>query len=217
MTVAATAEHGRFLVDRRPRHDPVPPDQGPPGPGFAQVPDAAHARLRQLRSAGQPAGDRPVPPPRRHRVRRALPPRAVAARLWRRRAPTSTRSSRRRRRFNFRLVEVMMMLMLPLLAVALAVPPKRSSSVARHLPRDPDRRRLSQGQPICRAGRRARPASIRCSRLWVPLVAARGADLVDVPRPRPPARRPADRRARMVRRAGPPGASARLMPKLGEA
>ncbi len=30
--------------------------------------------------------------------------------------------------FNFRLVEVMMMLMLPLLAVALAVPPKRSSS-----------------------------------------------------------------------------------------
>jgi lipopolysaccharide export system permease protein len=30
--------------------------------------------------------------------------------------------------FNFRLVEVVMMLMLPLLAVALAVPPKRSSS-----------------------------------------------------------------------------------------
>jgi lipopolysaccharide export system permease protein len=30
--------------------------------------------------------------------------------------------------FNFRLVEVLMMLMLPLLAVALAVPPKRSSS-----------------------------------------------------------------------------------------
>ena len=30
--------------------------------------------------------------------------------------------------FHFRLVEVVMMLMLPLLAVALAVPPKRSSS-----------------------------------------------------------------------------------------
>jgi len=33
-----------------------------------------------------------------------------------------------RAQFNFRLVEVMMMLLLPLLAVALAVPPKRSSS-----------------------------------------------------------------------------------------
>src|SRR5206468_5232533 len=30
--------------------------------------------------------------------------------------------------FNFRMVEIVMMLMLPLLAVALAVPPKRSSS-----------------------------------------------------------------------------------------
>ena len=60
--------------------------------------------------------------------------------------------------FNFRLVEVVMMLMLPFLAIALAVPPKRSSSGARHLRRDPDRGRLSQGQSICRAGRRPRPA-----------------------------------------------------------
>ena len=62
------------------------------------------------------------------------------------------------------------MLMLPLLAVALAVPPKRSSSGARHLRLDPDRRRLSQGQSICRAGRRPTASSTRSLALWVPLV-----------------------------------------------
>ena len=50
-------------------------------------------------------------------------------------ADASSSASRPQAHFNFRLVEVVMMFMLPLLAVALAVPPKRSSSVARHLRR----------------------------------------------------------------------------------
>ena len=102
--------------------------------------------------------------------------------------------------FNFRLVEVLMMLMLPLLAVALAVPPKRSSSalgiflsilivVAYHKVNQ-----YAEAAGDQRAG--SNPSSpCGCRSLLL-----RGADLLDVPRPRAPARRPADRRARMVRR-----------------
>ncbi len=43
-------------------------------------------------------------------------------------APNEHQRLETRAAFNFRLVEVLMMLMLPLLAIALAVPPKRSSS-----------------------------------------------------------------------------------------
>ena len=43
-------------------------------------------------------------------------------------APNQRQKLEAQAAFNFRLVEVLMMLMLPLLAVALAVPPKRSSS-----------------------------------------------------------------------------------------
>ena len=43
-------------------------------------------------------------------------------------APTRSLQIAAEAHFNFRMVEVMMMMMLPLLAVALAVPPKRSSS-----------------------------------------------------------------------------------------
>ena len=72
MTVAATAEHGRFLSTDDPDTILFRLEQGPPGPGFAQIRDAADAGVRQLRSADQPAGDRPVPRPRRQRTRRAL-------------------------------------------------------------------------------------------------------------------------------------------------
>ena len=100
--------------------------------------------------------------------------------------------------FNMRLVEVLMMLMLPLLAVALAVPPKRSTSslgiflgilivVAYHKVNQYAEQAATNGQinPVAR-----------------PLAAARRphrADRVDVPRARTSARRTADRRARMVR------------------
>ena len=98
-----------------------------------------------------------------------------------------------------RAVEVMMMLMFPLLAIALAVPPKRSSSglgifiailivVAYH--------KVNQYAEQSAAARAAQPNV----GLWVPLVMLAGADLLDVPCARAPARRPADRRARVVLR-----------------
>ena len=98
--------------------------------------------------------------------------------------------------FNFRLVEVVMMLMLPLLAVALAVPPKRSSSalgifvsilivVAYH--------KVNQYAAAGRRQGRLDPTLALVAAAPAPL----GVDRLDVPCPRPQARRPADRRARM--------------------
>src|SRR5262249_20561577 len=52
----------------------------------------------------------------------------LAARGYGAAAPNRHDMLEARAEFNFRLVEVMMMLLLPLLAVALAVPPKRSAS-----------------------------------------------------------------------------------------
>ena len=88
-----------------------------------------------------------------------------------------------------------MMLILPLLAVALAVPPKRSTSglgifvailivVAYH--------KVNQYGQQTGADGRFNPIVA----LWVPLLDLRGDDLLDVPRPRAQARRAADRRAR---------------------
>ncbi len=71
--------------------------------------------------------------------------------------------------------------------------------VARNLPRDRDRGRLSQGQSICGAGRR--PGPDRAHRRLVGSVAgAGGAYRLDVPCARPQAGRPADRSARAWRR-----------------
>ncbi len=50
------------------------------------------------------------------------------ARIGRNQAAPEERRNAIRANFHFRLVEVVMMLLLPLLAVALAVPPKRSTS-----------------------------------------------------------------------------------------
>ena len=96
------------------------------------------------------------------------------------------------------MVEVVMMLMLPLLAIALAVPPKRSTSalgifvsilivVAYH--------KVNQYAEQSAAAGRLDPTL----GLWVPL-SSRRHDLLDVPRARPQAGRAADRRARMVLR-----------------
>ena len=102
--------------------------------------------------------------------------------------------------FYFRMVEVLMMLLVPLLAVALAVPPKRSTSGLGHLPRDRLRRHLSQGQPICRAdGGAGQDRSADRGRHAVPDLL--GPDDLDVLDPRPQARRPADRRPRAAVRA----------------
>ena len=74
MTIAATAEHGRFLSTDDPDKILFRLTKGRLVQDSPQVHDAADARLRQLRPAGQPAGDRPVPRPRGGRDRRALPP-----------------------------------------------------------------------------------------------------------------------------------------------
>ena len=55
-------------------------------------------------------------------------PEVVAPRLWRRLTSNRDDELAAQANLHFRLVEVVMMLMLPLLAVALAVPPKRSTS-----------------------------------------------------------------------------------------
>ena len=107
-----------------------------------------------------------------------------------------------------------MMLMLPMLAVALAVPPKRSSSslgifvgivilVAYH----------KVNQYAEQAGAQGRIEPIVA--LWVPLILLFGADLVDVPRARAQAGRPADRRARAGIRQGRPHRA--LAPAAGAA
>ena len=73
--------------------------------------------------------------------------------------PAVPRQQRRNIQANlyFRLVEVAMMLLVPLLAVALAVPPKRSTSGLGIFLAVDLRRHLSQGEPICRADGRAGP------------------------------------------------------------
>ena len=101
--------------------------------------------------------------------------------------------------FNFRLVEVLMMLMLPLLAVVARRAAEAKLVGARDLPLDPDRRRLPQGQSI-RAERCNEWADQRGRCLVDAARHLRRDDPLDVPRPRTQARRPADRRARMVLR-----------------
>ena len=217
MPVAATAEHGRFLSTDDPDTILFRLTKGrlvQDSPKFA-TPRTLAFDIYDL-PVNLPV-DRPVPPPRRDRVRRALPARAVAASATAAAPTTRSSSSRRRRTFNFRLVEVLMMLMLPLLAVSLAVPPKRSSSALGIFLVDPDRRRLSQGQSICRSRRRRTARSTRSLALWTPLLVLVGDDPLDVPCPRPPARRPADRRARMVLRQDAARRIRALMPKRAEA
>ena len=79
--------------------------------------------------------------------------------------------------FYFRMVEVLMMLIVPLLAVALAVPPKRSTSGARHLPRDRVVVAYHKVNQYAEQAARARPDRPDRSRLWVPLLVFAGADL----------------------------------------
>ena len=97
--------------------------------------------------------------------------------------------------FSYRMVEVVMMLMLPLLAVALAIPPKRSTSALGRVRVDRDGGRLPQDQPVRAGGRRARPGRPAAGAVG-PVRAVRGADRVDVLPGLVRARRAGDRRAR---------------------
>ena len=55
---------GALPVDRRSRHDPLPPHERPAGPGRPELRHPADAVVRQLRPADQPAVDRSLPRPR---------------------------------------------------------------------------------------------------------------------------------------------------------
>jgi lipopolysaccharide export system permease protein len=127
MTVAATAEHGRFLSSNNPDEIVFQLTKG------RLVQDSP--KFRTPRTLAFDLYNLPVSLPAINQFRG----RAAGAadelylhELWSAGygGGTSARVGRiaAEAHFNFRLVEIVMMLMLPLLAVALAVPPKRSTS-----------------------------------------------------------------------------------------
>ena len=127
MNVAATADHGKFLSTDDPNvilfrleHGRLIQDS----PKFATP-----------RTLAFDVYDLPVSLPVIDQFRRrggTVSDELYLHELWRvgygGAAPDQHQKLEAQAAFNFRLVEVLMMLMLPLLAVALAVPPKRSSS-----------------------------------------------------------------------------------------
>lgn len=127
MSVAATADHGKFLSTDDPNvilfrleHGRLIQDS----PKFATP-----------RTLAFDVYDLPVSLPVIDQFRRrggTVSDELYLHELWRvgygGAAPDQHQKLEAQAAFNFRLVEVLMMLMLPLLAVALAVPPKRSSS-----------------------------------------------------------------------------------------
>jgi hypothetical protein len=95
-------------------------------PGLAQVPDAADLVVRPLRSS-DPAPARRQFRQRGHEELDELTLPELFRDGYLRDVPDEHKLGAAAN-FHFRVAEVLMMLMLPLLAVALAVPPKRSSS-----------------------------------------------------------------------------------------
>ena len=128
MTVAATAERGRFLATDDP--DTII-FRLTKGRLVQDSPKFATPRMLAFDSYDLPIG---LPVIDQFRRRAATRPTSFTCiELWRLgygggATDPAANAARRRPHFNFRMVEVVMMLMLPLLAVALAVPPKRSSS-----------------------------------------------------------------------------------------
>ena len=127
MTVAATAEQGRFLATDDPDKILFRLTKG------RLVQDSP--RFTTPRTLAFDVYDLPVSLPAIDQFRR----RAAGStdelylhELWRLGygggAPTQPQRNAAEAHFNFRMVEVVMMFMLPLLAIALAVPPKRSTS-----------------------------------------------------------------------------------------
>ncbi len=127
MTVAATAEHGRFLATADPDKILFRLTKG------RLVQDSA--KFATPRTLAFDSYDLPVSLPAIDRFRGRASgdtDELYLNELWRLGygggAPTHARMIAAEAHFNFRIVEVVMMFMLPLLAVALAVPPKRSPS-----------------------------------------------------------------------------------------
>ena len=127
MTVAATAEHGRFLATHDPDKILFRLTKG------RLVQDSP--KFATPRTLAFDVYDLPVSLPVIDQFRRRAAGEAdelYIHELWRLgyggAAPTAPLRAAAEAHFNFRMVEVMMMFMLPLLAIALAVPPKRSSS-----------------------------------------------------------------------------------------
>ena len=115
-------------VDRRSRHHPVP---ARPRAGWSRIRPSSRLRGRLPSTVY----DLPISLPVIDQFRRrggTESDELYLHELWRLGygggAPTCKQKIEAQAHFNFRLVEVVMMFMLPLLAVALAVPPKRSSS-----------------------------------------------------------------------------------------
>ena len=127
MTVAATAEHGRFLATDDPDKILFRLTKG------RLVQDSP--KFSTPRTLAFDVYDLPVSLPVIDQFRRRAAGESdelYLHELWRLGygggAPTTLQRAAAEAHFNFRMVEVIMMFMLPLLAIALAVPPKRSSS-----------------------------------------------------------------------------------------
>jgi len=127
MTVAATAEHGRFLATDDPDKILFRLTKG------RLVQDSP--KFATPRTLAFDSYDLPVSLPVLDQFRRRAAGETdelYLHELWRLGygggAPSQPQKLAAQAHFNFRMVEVVMMFMLPLLAIALAVPPKRSSS-----------------------------------------------------------------------------------------
>ena len=127
MTVAATAEHGRFLATDDPDKILFRLTKG------RLVQDSP--KFATPRTLAFDSYDLPVSLPVLDQFRRRAAGEAdelYLHELWRLGYRGGARTQEQKlgaqAHFNFRMVEVVMMFMLPLLAIALAVPPKRSSS-----------------------------------------------------------------------------------------
>ena len=127
MSVAATAEHGRFLSTDDPDTILFRLTKG------RLIQDSP--KFRTPRTLAFDTYDLPVSLPAIDQFRRrggSESDELYLHELWRIGYGGGARDAHARleaqSKFNFRIVEVVMMLMLPLLAIALAVPPKRSSS-----------------------------------------------------------------------------------------
>jgi lipopolysaccharide export system permease protein len=127
MKIAATAEHGRFLATDDPDKILFRLTKG------RLVQDSP--KFATPRTLAFDSYDLPVSLPVIDQFRRRAAGEAdelYLHELWRMgyggSAPTHLQRMAAEAHFNFRMVEVVMMFMLPLLAIALAVPPKRSTS-----------------------------------------------------------------------------------------
>ena len=127
MTVAATAEHGRFLATDDPDKILFRLTKGRL---VQDSPKFATPRTLAFDSYDLPVSLSVIDQFRRRAAGET--DELYLHELWRLgyggAAPTHLQRMAAEAHFNFRMVEVVMMFMLPLLAVALAVPPKRSSS-----------------------------------------------------------------------------------------